>query len=185
MYRELTEIRKIRKRLGLTQKKLAEMAGISQSLLAKIETGRINPTYTKTIRIFKILEKISRTYKMKVEDILNKRIIFTSPEDKIKNVIKLMKSYGISQLPVIENGKLIGLVTEGDILESVRKNGSNILGRCVSEIMGESPPIVSIETDIDVIQILLKYFPIVMVSKKGELIGLVAKSDILNNIAKI
>ncbi|MFQ5647816.1 MAG: helix-turn-helix transcriptional regulator, partial [Candidatus Aenigmatarchaeota archaeon] len=41
---EITEIRKIRKKLGLTQSQLAQEARVSQSLIAKIEAGKLDPT---------------------------------------------------------------------------------------------------------------------------------------------
>jgi predicted transcriptional regulator len=185
MYEELPEIKKIRKKLGLTQRELAEKAGISQSLLAKIESGKINPTYTKTVRIFRILEEAAKKQKISIEEVVNRKIISTRPEENIQNVIALMKRYGISQLPVIEGGKPVGLVTEGDVLERMRKNGTDILQKSVTDVMEECPPLVSIETDIDVVSALLKYFPIVLVAKKGELVGLVAKADILDKVAKL
>ncbi|MEM3267388.1 MAG: helix-turn-helix domain-containing protein [Conexivisphaerales archaeon] len=49
---ELREISKMRKVLGLTQVQLAKMAGISQSLLAKIEAGKVDPSYTRARKIF-------------------------------------------------------------------------------------------------------------------------------------
>ena len=41
----IDRISKIRKQLGLTQIQLANLAGVSQSLIAKLESGRIDPSY--------------------------------------------------------------------------------------------------------------------------------------------
>jgi cystathionine beta-synthase len=56
-----------------------------------------------------------------VDDILNKKrqqVISASPGDALGSVIDRMKTHGISQLPIVEPGKLLGLVSEvkvGDV----------------------------------------------------------------------
>lgn len=57
MLPSLDEIAKRRKLLGLTQKQLAKIAGVSQSFIAKIESGKIDPSYSKAKAIFDTLEK--------------------------------------------------------------------------------------------------------------------------------
>ena len=58
MLPKIEDIKRRRKILELTQTELAKMAGISQSLLVKIEAGRVSPTYDKAERIFLALESI-------------------------------------------------------------------------------------------------------------------------------
>ena len=55
---ELSEVKVIRKKLGLTQGELAKAAGVSQSLIAKIESTKIDPTYSKVKLIFHALESL-------------------------------------------------------------------------------------------------------------------------------
>ena len=59
-----------------------------------------------------------------VEEIMIKSVVTVSPEDSIENAIKIMKegvsSSGIlNQLPVVENGKLVGIISDGDIIQEV------------------------------------------------------------------
>jgi predicted transcriptional regulator len=42
--------------LGLTQGQLAKIAGVSQSFIAKIESGKIDPSYSKVKTIFDVLD---------------------------------------------------------------------------------------------------------------------------------
>ena len=177
---ELEEVKKIRKKLGMTQTELANRAGVSQSLIAKIESGRIDPTYTKTKKIFAALSDLEKKDEIKAEQLMNTKIVSVAPGEPIKETISLMKKFQISQLPVIENHKLIGLVSESTILDAML----NSKGRHVREVMQEAPPIVSKTTSIQVVSNLLKYYPMVVVSEEGKLIGLITKSDLLGKLYK-
>ncbi|MBS3113493.1 CBS domain-containing protein [Candidatus Woesearchaeota archaeon] len=177
---ELEEIKKIRKKLGMTQTELANRAGVSQSLIAKIESSRIDPTYTKTKKIFAALSELEKKEEIKAEQLMKSRIISIASAASIKEAIAKMKKFQISQLPVIENHKSIGLVSESTILDALLKSKS----AKVKEVMQESPPIVSKTTSIQVISNLLKHYPMVLVSQEGRLIGLITKSDLLAKMYK-
>ena len=177
---ELEEVRKIRKKLGMTQTELANRAGVSQSLIAKIESGRIDPTYTKTMKIFAALSDLEKKEEVKAGQLMTSRIVSVNSSTPIKDAIAKMKKYGISQLPVIDNHKLVGFVSESTILDALL----NSKGTKVSEIMQESPPIVSKTTSVQVVSNLLKHYPIVVVSEGGKLIGLITKSDLLGSLYK-
>src|SRR3989344_1426456 len=175
---ELEEIREIRKKLGMTQSELANRAGVSQSLIAKIESGRIDPTYTKAIKIFAALSELEKKEEIKAEQLMTSRIIGVEPDDSIKDAISKMKKSQISQLPVIENHKLLGLVSESNILDAMLNSKST----SVRGVMQEAPPIVSKTTSVSVVSSLLKHFPMVAVSEQGRLIGLITKSDLLGKL---
>lgn len=175
---EIEEIKNIRKKLGLTQFELAKRANVSQSLIAKVESKRLDPTYSNAQKIFSALSDLEKKKELKALDIMNKKVISVSPDDKIKKVILKMRKYQISQLPVILNNKAIGLISESIVLEHLIKGQSEI----VSEIMAECPPVISEETASQVISNLLKYYPMLLVSKSGNLIGIITKSDLLGKL---
>lgn len=177
---ELEEVKKVRKKLGLTQTELANRAQVSQSLIAKIESGRIDPTYTKTKKIFAALSDLEKKEEIKAEQLMTNRIVSVAPKTSIKEAIAKMKKFKISQLPVIENHKSIGVISESTILDALLKSR----GTEVKEIMQESPPIVSKTTSIQVVSSLLKHYPIILVSEEGRLIGLITKSDLLGKLYK-
>jgi len=180
MIYELEEIKKIRKRLGMTQTELANRAGVSQSLIAKIESGRIDPTYTKTKKIFTALSEMEKKEEIKAGQIMTSKIISISPNAPIKEAIGKMKKFQISQLPVIDDSKLVGLVSESTILDALL----NPKGAEVREVMQEAPPIISKTTSIQVVSNLLRHYPVVVVSEEGKLIGLITKSDLLGKLYK-
>ena len=175
---EINEIRSIRKNIGLTQFELAKQAGISQSLIAKIESGSLDPTVSKAKKIFQVLDDLSKNRQLKAKTIMNKKLIGISPETKIKDIIKEMRKHGISQMPVVRENHCIGLISESILLDNFGKKGMET----ASDIMGDIPPIIAKDTSIDIISNLLKFYPIVMVSEKGTLLGVITKSDILKAI---
>ena len=59
-----------------------------------------------------------------VEEIMIKPVVTISPDDSLETAIKTMKdsvsSSGIlNQLPVVEDGKLVGIISDGDIIQEI------------------------------------------------------------------
>ena len=59
-----------------------------------------------------------------VDEIMIRSVITISPDDSLESAIKMMKecvsSSGIlNQLPVVENGKLVGIISDGDIIQEI------------------------------------------------------------------
>ena len=172
---EIQNIKKMRMALGLTQHQFAKNAGVSQSLIAKIEAGRVDPTYSKVKQIEEALQLLSAKKELSLEEIMTKKIITVKPAEKATEVIKIMNNKNISQIPVVEGDNVIGLVSESSALENAER--LKISG--AKEIMDEAPPIVPINTSLSVVSNLLKYYSLVLVKKKGVLVGVITKSDLL------
>ena len=175
---EVQEIKTIRKKLGLTQSELAKQSNVSQSLITKIESGLLDPTYSKVKQIFEVLNSLSKTKEKKSKDIMNKKLISILPETNIKDIIKEMRIHSISQMPVVKNNNCVGLISETILLDAFGKK--NV--KKAEDIMKDCPPIIAQDTSIDIISNLLRVYPIVMVSEKGSLIGVITKADILRAI---
>ncbi len=58
--------------------------------------------------------------KSKVRDIMSSEFRVISPSTRFSEIIKTMKENGIKRFPVVENGKLAGLITETDVIEATR-----------------------------------------------------------------
>lgn len=58
--------------------------------------------------------------KTKVKDVMDKEFISISPLTKFSEISKVLKEEKIKRFPVVENDKLIGLITETDIIETTR-----------------------------------------------------------------
>ena len=181
MMPSLSSIRERRRKLGWTQKELAERSGVSQSAIAKIERGGMEPSYTMAMKIFEALDEGEREkYHGKgAEDVMNPNVIFLSPKDKVKKARGLMKKYGISQVPVLDENKVVGMITENDILEGYEKHGTMIAELFVEDVMGPPPIAVRKDTRMDAIVELLKQEQALIVVENNEILGIITKADIV------
>ena len=173
---DLEDIKGLRKSLGITQKQLAKYSNVSQSLIAKVESGRIDPAYSKAKQIIQSLNSLENE-QVKAADLLNISIISIAPEDSLKKSIHKMKRYGISQMPVIEDKKVLGLVSEAILLDGLMSSGSP--DSPVKNIMNDAPPTISKRASVNLVTSMLREYPIVLVSERGKLIGQITKADIL------
>jgi Predicted transcriptional regulator with C-terminal CBS domains len=82
------DIERIRKQVGLTQKQLAKLSRVSQSLVAKIERGDVDPSFSKIRAISNVLLSRLITNTKKVSDIMSKNLIYAIPHEKVKDVAK-------------------------------------------------------------------------------------------------
>lgn len=184
MLPSLKEIERKRKSLGLNQKKLAQLTGVSQSLIAKIESNRINPSYEKAKAIFDILETLERKRDVKASEVMSRKIVGVSKNDTVSKATSIMSKTGFSQLPVFDEGRLVGSVTDKAILNEMlkREDPSEMSSWPVERVMEEAFPRVELSTPISIISSLLQYAPAVLVTEKGEVAGIVTKADLIKII---
>ncbi|MEM2491190.1 MAG: CBS domain-containing protein [Candidatus Bathyarchaeia archaeon] len=182
----LEDIEKRRRRLGINQRQLAKLAGVSQSLIAKIEAGQINPSYQKTKQIFDTLEMLERRVEHKAKDIYHKGVVGVNKDDLVVKATRIMHEGGYSQLPVFDGEKVVGSITEKTILDSTIKGISiDRLSRMrVGEIMGEPFPLVDESAPLPAISALLQYTPAVLVTKMGKIVGIITKADLLKVVGR-
>lgn len=183
MERDISYVKHTRAKLGLTQKELSNLSGVSQSMIAKIEAGLVDPTYNIAKKLFLALDNINNKFEHKASEILNKKVIFCHEDDTVKSVISMMKKHAISQMPVVDDrDKLVGEVSENVILFNMDKIAKHDLK--VKDIMQEAPPVVSKNTTHKTLSHLLSEFPFVLVSEKGKYLGIITKSDLISGMYK-
>jgi len=176
---DITKLKEIRKKLDVTQKKFANIARVSQSLIAKIESKRIDPSYSNVLKIEEAINSLTKEKEASAKDIMVKKMIAVSKDEKAQNIIKIMSKHDISQVPILDRGIAIGLVTESSILS---KDIKEIKYLTAKELMIEAPPIIAENTKMSVISSLLKFYPLVLVKKERKIVGLITKSDLLKSL---
>jgi len=83
MFPQLEDIAKKRRRLGLKQAELAKLSGVSQSLVAKLESGRIDSSYTKVKTIFNVLERLEAKTKIQEEKVAPNLVIGIQKDEPV------------------------------------------------------------------------------------------------------
>ncbi len=167
-------IKELRESSGLSQTELARLANISQAHVAKIETEKVNPRLSTVNSILTVLQN-----KKKVTvcgDIMSKSIIPLRPTDSAKKAVSLMHNFDISQIPVMDRGRVIGSINENTIIRHMGKNPAHIK---IKEIMDAPFPIVSESDSVSILPELLNFRQGVLVAKEGKITGIITKFNLL------
>lgn len=171
-------LRRLREDSGLTQRQLAELIGVTQAHIAKIENSKVDPRLSTVNRVLQVLTEGKGK---KCKDIMTRAVISAKPGDKILKVSTIMMQKAVSQLPVLEKAKVVGTVTE----ESIIKNLSATIAEATVERIMESPlPIVPEETNVSIVRPLLEDHSGVLVAKRGNIVGIITRSDLLKTVSK-
>jgi predicted transcriptional regulator len=173
-----------RRALGLTQSQLANLSGVSQSYIAKLEAKKIEPSYNKVRAIFEALEKIEEKKEIKVSEIMTRRIVSIQKDDDVQKAVNLMRVHGYSQIPVLDDDKLVGSISERTIIEGMAstKDESTITNKLISGVMDDPFPQIGEEAPVSIVASLLRIYPAVVILKKGEINGIVTKADLLKTL---
>jgi predicted transcriptional regulator len=177
----LSDIKRLRKKLNITQKDLGETLDIPQSTISRIENASIDPPYSKLKKIYEYLEnerKMREKSERHAEDIMIKNIISITPDSKIRTAIAFMNKYEISQLPILEKNKNLGSISSKEIQKYIIEN-PEIINMDVSLIKELPFPEIDKNWSIkDVSDLLLKYSA-VLVKENDNYIGIITDSDLL------
>jgi cystathionine beta-synthase len=114
----------------------------------------------------------------------NQEVVTLDCEKSITEAINVMKTLNISQLPITQQGMVVGKVTESNILESLLENPS-LKSSAVKEIMTASLPFVDLNTSIDKISAMInKDNSAVLVEDEQGKFGIITQYDIIEAISE-
>ena len=182
------ELQELRKKVGLTQEELATRVGISQSLVARIENGQVNPSIITLKRILSVIEdqeqvspNLRELLQWKGKTTKIQQLIGVSPDDKVRRAVILMRRHGISQLPVIKRSKSVGCISEGTILRKLMvMDSQKVFSLSVNEIMEEPFPSIDINESVEIaFSKIASGVEALLIEDQGRPVGIVTKIDII------
>ena len=119
---------------------------------------------------------------MIASDIMTRRVCTIHPEASAQEAAQLLYQHRISGAPVVDSDdRLIGIITEADIISKVNREGLR-----VGDIMSHEVTVVTEETPVGEIAMLLTERKIkrVPVVTNGKLVGIVSRADIVHAVAE-
>ncbi len=181
MLPRIESIKQIRQKIGITQKKLATMTGVSTSMINQVESGRSQPSYDTAKKIFESLTKLEgESSSHTAGDFCSKDIIKLKPTNTLHDAIKKMHELSISQIPVFSASDVVGVVSEDGIVKHLADMGEAELKKAkLADTMDSVPPIVDFDTPANVLVPLIRYSKCILVSKKSKIVGIITASDTL------
>ncbi|MFN8359945.1 MAG: cysteine synthase [Candidatus Kapaibacterium sp.] len=105
-------------------------------------------------------------------------IVSVAPSHTVEEALKLMSSFEVSELPVVEHDKVVGAVRENKLMAKVIEN-REAMSLPVRELMEEPMPVLDASEDIQVGIATLKLHPAIVVREFGRLIGVLSRHDVL------
>jgi len=126
--------------------------------------------------------------RISVEQLLQRRpsgapsLVSVAPAAAVRQALNLMSTWGVSQIPVVENGESVGGLIEGTLMTRALSQPA-LLDRPVREVMEAPFPEVDAATLSDRVGAMLtRESPAALVRKDGKLIGIVSRYDVLQQL---
>lgn len=117
-----------------------------------------------------------------VADIMNKRPKFVTPNTTVQEAAKIMSEFRIGSVIVIDNGKVVGILTERDILTKLVSKGERPETTLVKDIMTKKVHFINQKASLeDAANMMVKYEikKLPVIDDNENLVGIITASDII------
>ncbi|WPO97755.1 CBS domain-containing protein [Pseudomonas sp. HR96] len=118
---------------------------------------------------------------LKLKDSSHHQVHTIGPDEMVLDALRLMAQVNIGALPVLENGKVVGVVSERDYARKMVLKGRSSIGTPVRTIM--SSPVISVDSQQSIGHCMaimtdrhLRHLPVV---DDGHLLGLLSIGDLV------
>ena len=180
MLPSIQSIKQQRLKINLTQKQLANEVGVSTSMINQIESGRSQPSYETAKKIFEVLTTKENQSSYTAGQLCSQNIVSIKPSNTLHDAIKKMHKSFISQIPVFDGKKPVGVISESGIVAHYENGNIEIAKKIkIETIMEPIPPVIDYKTPANTLGPLIKYSKCILVSKNSKVYGIITASDTL------
>jgi cystathionine beta-synthase len=106
-------------------------------------------------------------------------LISVAPTDLVGAALARMNELGLTQVPVLEEGKPVGSLRENHLLTKVFAD-RDLMEATVRDVMEKSFPTVDVDDDINVVSRKLRTSPAVLIEEYGRITGIITRLDLLD-----
>jgi len=123
-----------------------------------------------------------------LRDLISRRyqdgsVVTASPSDTLLTAFNRMRIADVSQVPVLENGKLVGILDESDVLVRVQDGGGSF-SEPVRTAMTDRLETLEASDSLDAVRKILDSGKVAMVMNGAEFVGLITRIDLLNYLRR-
>lgn len=118
---------------------------------------------------------------MQVKDIMKTPVVTVTSKQTTKEVAEMMHDQHIGSAPVVDDGKLVGIVTDRDICVRVTATGRDAVSTKVDEVMGKAVETCAADTDIEAaakIMVDHRIRRLIVVDGNQAIIGILSVDDL-------
>jgi len=108
-----------------------------------------------------------------------KTLVYVSPTDIVGAALEKMDDLGLTQIPVLDEGRAVGSLRESRVLAKVVRN-REMLTSPVTEVMEASFPTVDVDASSTEVTRRLQTSPAVLVEEYGRIVGIITRHDVLD-----
>ena len=115
---------------------ITEMADREIGALVVTEESRVVGIITERDYARKVIIQDKSSKNTPVRDIMTEKVIYVQPDQKIDECMALMTEKRIRHLPVLNGGKLVGMISIGDVVKAVISEKEFLIDQLTSYISG-------------------------------------------------
>jgi len=117
----------------------------------------------------------------KVADVMTERPRAVSPQTPLTEVAEMMEAEDVGAIPLVEGDRLVGIVTDRDIVVRAVAKGKDLSGMPASEVSSRELLTVSPDDDLsDALEIMMKnqVRRLAVTAEDDRLVGVVSQADV-------
>jgi cystathionine beta-synthase len=107
------------------------------------------------------------------------RLVTVGPDQPVAEALQMMNQYGLTQMPVLDEGNSVGSLREGRLMAKLLTN-RELLHSTVSEVMDAPFPVVNESVEAERATKYLKHSPAVLVEEYGRIVGIITRHDVID-----
>ncbi len=121
----------------------------------------------------------------RLKDVVERRkhpLITARPLDGVQQIIRLMKQHGISQIPVLDGDRLVGIISEVDLLNALLKDPDSV-DRPVADLVDQNYVVVPSDTPVRRLALIFAEGKVALLQEDGKIRAVVTKIDLIDHVA--